>query len=111
MKEENAKTEIKKGRGCKSNSSDWQAAYNSEYDKYVAKLHFSSAAGVWTSFYEIPKETYDLLGTIEDDDYKSEDLIKEGRRLYRYENERNYIEPVKITYDRNYKKLCRMLLD
>lgn len=77
---------------------------------YVAMLSFSSAYGCWMSLYEIPKETFDKAGTFPDDDYVTERLIRNGRRLYLYENERNYPEPMEIIADDDYEDICRMLL-
>lgn len=111
MKKENDENMIRTGRGNVSNSASWYVAYNKEYDKYVARLIFSSAMGCWESFYEIPKSTYEKVGHFRDDDHKSEELIRKGRELYRYANERNYIEPTEITFDKDYQKLCYMLIE
>lgn len=100
---------MKKGRGNQSNSASWVVAYNADHDIYVAELTFSSAAGCWSSNYEIPRETYEIAGTFEDDDYKTERLIRKGRLLYKYENERNYPEPMEIVKDENYMELCWVL--
>lgn len=100
---------VKRGCGNQSNSASWCAAYNEEYGKYVAELSFSSAYGCWASDYIIPKKTFDKLGTFENDDYKSERLIRKGKRIYLYENERNYPEPTEIISDDNYEDLCRVL--
>lgn len=102
---------IKTGCGKERNSASWAVAYNQECDMYVAMLSFSSAYGCWMSMYEIPKESFDLAGTFEDDDYKTERMIREGRELYKYENERNYPEPYERIADENYRNLCKILLE
>lgn len=114
MKEEyrDDSPEMKKaGRGSQSNSANWSAAYNPEVRKYFAKLQFSSASGSWLSYYEIPRETFEKLGTFDRDDYVSERLIRKGKLLYKYENERNYPEPTEIVKDPDYICTCWMLLD
>lgn len=100
---------FKKGRGNQSNSAAWAAAYNKKHGIYVAKLYFSSAAGIWRSMYEITEKCFEQLGTFENDDYLSEELIKKGRCLYRFENERSYPEPLEMVYDDNYAALCKVL--
>lgn len=110
-KKKTQKSEIKSGHGNQINSADWSATYNSKYDKYVARVSYCSGCGFWMSLYEISKETYDKLGTFENDDYKTEQLIRrEGNLLYRFEDERNWPEPTEIAYDSNYKVLCKQLL-
>lgn len=89
----------------------WSAAYNEDYDVYVAKVQFSSAYGCWMALYEISPETYDRIGTFENDDYQSERLIRKGKLLYKYENDRNAPEPSEIIKNDNYWVLCCMLLD
>lgn len=112
MKQNNEPDDIvKRGRGNQSNSASWSAAYNRYEKKYVARLLFSSAGGCWESMYVISKETFDSLGTFDNDDYKSERLIRKGKLLYKYENERNYPEPTEIIYNDNYLILCGMLLE
>lgn len=111
MNHENKETvKIKRGCGNQSNSSSWTAAYNEERNIYVAMLSFGSAYGCWEALYEIPGETYEACGTFENDDYKTERLIRKGRLLYRYENERNYPEPMEIINDPDYESLRRMLV-
>lgn len=100
----------KKGCGNQSNSSNWSAAYIEEYEMYVAMLSFSSAYGCWEALYEISSKVFKQLGTFENDDYKSERLIREGRLLYKYENERNYPEPMEIVKDPCYEELRQILL-
>lgn len=102
---------IKRGCGNQSNSSAWSAAYNKEYKKYVAMLQFGSAYGGWMSLYEISKETFDKAGTFENDDYLTERMIRKGRLLYKYENDRNSPEPMNFVKDENYEELCRILLE
>lgn len=101
---------IKSGRGNQGNSANWSVAYNEDFEKYVAMLQFSSAYGGWISLYEIPRETFELAGTYENDDYKTERMIRKGKLLYKYENERNYPEPTEIVADEKYQQLCWMLL-
>lgn len=96
--------EIKKGKGSESNSASWRAAYIKNSGGYYAMLNFSSAAGHWKSIYRITEEAFNKLGTFEDDDYKTEELIRKGECVYRFENERNSIEPVELVYDDNWKK-------
>lgn len=102
--------EIKRGCGNQSNSSSWSMAYNEDYRKYVAMLSYSSAYGCWMALYEIPRETFEKAGTFENDDYKTENMIRKGKLLYRYENERNYPEPFESVKADNYYELCYMLL-
>lgn len=99
----------KAGCGSRSNSAKWTAAYLEDYRKYVAMLQFSSAAGGWMSLYEISKKTFEQVGTFDNDDYKTERLIRKGKLLYKYENERNYPEPIEIIRDENYEEFCRIL--
>lgn len=111
MKRENETApKLKKGCGNQSNSACWSAGYSEEYKKYAAMLSFSSACGCWESVYEITRETYEKAGTFEDDDYKTERLIRGGKLLYKYENERNFPEPMEIIKDENYEQLRSMLL-
>lgn len=69
---------FKEGCGNKSNSSKWKCAYNSMTGEYTAALFFSSYQGTWLSLYIINKDIWDKVGTFENDDYKSERLIKTG---------------------------------
>lgn len=101
----------KTGCGNQSNSSSWSAAYIGEYGKYVAMLSLSSAYGCWEELYEISRETFEKIGTCDNDDYRSERLIRKGRLLYKYENERNYPEPMEIIADPDYMLLRQLLLE
>lgn len=102
---------IKSGCGNQRNSAEWSAARNAEYGVYVAKLQLGSAYGCWMSLYEISRETYEALGTFENDDYLSERLIRKGKLLYKYENERSCPEPMELVKNDRYRELCAMLLD
>lgn len=101
----------KRGCGNQSNSASWSAAYMEGYDKYVAMLSFSSAYGCWEALYEITENSFVKLGSFENDDYQSERLIRKGRLLYRYENERNYPEPTEIVADPDYEVFRQMLIN
>jgi hypothetical protein len=62
--------------------------------------------GANQSLYEINKEVFDQAGTFEDDDYKTEKLIKEkGRLLYEAADERQ-TQPWQRVVDEDYDKLC-----
>lgn len=109
--EEREYVEVKRGCGNQSNSSSWSAAYLKDYDMYVALLSYSSACGCWEAIYEISAAAFERLGAFEDDDYKSERQIRKGRLLYRYENERNYPEPMEMIKDPCYEEYRRVLVN
>lgn len=102
--------EIKKGQGNQSNSACWAAGYSEEYKMYAAILDFSSAYGCWESIYEISRETYEKAGSFVDDDYKTERLIRKGKVIYKYENDRNAPEPMERIFDDRWEELRNMLL-
>lgn len=99
----------KSGRGNKSNSALWTAAYDEAGRRYVAMLQFSSASGGWQSLYEISREAFERAGTFDGDDYKTERMIRKGKLLYKYENDRNCPEPTEIIRDDDYLMLIGML--
>ena len=96
---------FKEGCGNASNSSYWKVCYDDEKDRYTAMKSFSGAGGSSISLYEITKEIFEKVGTFEDDDYKSERLIGEGRELYRAVDEK-WSPPYDDVSDKNYKELC-----
>lgn len=103
------KIEIKHGCGNQRNSCSWSAGYIDWNDKYVAILSLSSAYGCWETIYEISEKTFEKLGTFENDDYISENLIRKGKLIYRYENERNYPEPTEMIEDPCYAEYEKIL--
>lgn len=100
---------IKKGCGNESNSSSWKIAYCEESGEYFAMLSFCSYAGSWCSIYKISKEACDMAGSFEDDGYRTEEMLRKGEKIYLYDNEQNYPEPVEMYYDEKYRKLCDAL--
>ena len=74
--------------------------------RYTAEIRFGGVGGASYKLYEIDKETYDRVGTFEDDDYKSERLIREGgRKLYVSMIDRN-MPGFDEVIGRDYRKLC-----
>lgn len=100
--------EIKSGRGKGRGSSQWTVCYDPEIDKYSARLNFGSDMCIEVSYYEINKDIYDNVGTFEDDTNQSEELIKKGRLLYRY-NDNKWGWPISKVVDANWQDICRGL--
>ena len=98
---------FKQGQGSAGNSSLWKVCYDTQGEgRYTAELRFGGACGASYKLYEINKEIFDRVGTFENDDYKSERLIKEGGRLlYRSMIDRNMPGSDDVI-DEDYRKLC-----
>ena len=97
---------IKKGKGNASNSSNWKVCFDTMEGRYTAEIRFGGADGASYKLYEINKEIFDQAGTFEDDDYKSERLIRNGgRMLYVSMVDRNTPGSDDVI-DRDYRKLC-----
>lgn len=102
-------TGIKQGHGSESNSSLWRVAYCEEFKEYFGLVQFGSYAGAWCGIYRISKRDYEAAGTFEDDDYKTERMIRKGKQIYKYENDRNYPEPIDLVLKDKYSKLCKVM--
>lgn len=95
----------KTGEGTGDSSSRWTVCMTKK-GVYTAELYYMGAGGASQSLYEIDKDVFDQAGTFEDDDYKTENLIKEkGRRLYEAADERQ-TQPWHAVADTDYDKLC-----
>ena len=95
----------KTGEGTGDGSSRWTVCMTKK-GVYTAELYFMGGGGAHQTLYEIDKEVFDKAGTFEDDDYKTENLIKEkGRRLYEAADERQ-TQPWQAVADPDYDKLC-----
>lgn len=97
---------FKEGKGTADNASDWKVCMDTSAGRYTAQLSFGGAGGASYSLYEIDRETFDLVGTFEDDDHRSERLIRErGRKLYESRFDRNTPGSDDV-YDKSYRELC-----
>ena len=72
---------FKQGEGSSDNSSHWKVCFDMQKGLYTAEIRYGGVGGASYKLYEINKEIFDQVGTFEDDDYKSERLIKEGGRM------------------------------
>ena len=97
---------FKQGQGSAGNSSHWKVCFDMQEGRYTAEIRFGGVGGASYRLYEIDKDIFDRAGTFEDDDYKSERLIREGgRMLYRSMFSRNMPGSDEVI-DRNYRELC-----
>ncbi|MBQ7059729.1 MAG: hypothetical protein IJM83_10600 [Firmicutes bacterium] len=97
---------FKQGIGNAGNSSHWKACFDMQEGRYTAEIRFGGAGGASYKLYEINKEIFEQIGAFEEDDYKSERLIREGgRKLYASMFDRN-MPGLDEVIDRNYRKLC-----
>ena len=96
---------FKEGRGGATNASVWKLCHDDERDLYTAELRFIGYSGSSYDLYEINKDIYDTAGTFENDEYKSEELIRTGRRLYRSLDQQSGF-PDTIIFDLDYDKIC-----
>ena len=98
---------FKEGEGNAGNSSHWKVCCDMQGEgRYTAEIRFGGAGGASYKLFEINKEIFDQVGTFEDDDYKSERLIKEGgRMLYASMVDRN-TPGFDEVIDRDYRNLC-----
>ena len=96
---------FKEGRGSATNASVWKLCHDDERDLYTAELRFIGYSGSSYDLYQINKEIYDTAGTFENDEYKSEELIRTGRRLYRSLDQQSGF-PDTIIFDLDYDKIC-----
>ncbi len=104
-KDQRSSNLYKTGEGTGDGSSRWTVCMTKE-GVYTAELYFMGAGGASQKLYEIDKDVFDQAGTFENDDYKTENLIKEkGRRLYEAADERQS-QPWRAVADENYDKLC-----
>ena len=77
---------FKTGKGIKENSSNWTVVFDDEKNIYYGDIYLGNAEGILYSLYEINKDIYDLAGTFDNDDYKTQNLIKKGKLLYDLED-------------------------
>ena len=104
-KDERSSNLYKTGIGTGDSSSRWTVCM-SNTGTYTAELYFMGAGGAHQWLYEIDKDVFDQAGTFENDDYKTEKLIKEkGRRLYEAADERNS-QAWQSVADTDYDTLC-----
>ncbi len=97
---------FKQGEGSADNSSRWKVCFDKQEGRYTAEVRFGGAGGASYKLYEISREIFERVGTFEDDDYKSERLIREGgRKLYISIADRNTPGCDEVI-DRDYRKLC-----
>lgn len=79
----------------------WEACLDKETGSCTARLQICGSWGTTAEFYEIGRETYEALG---DSSQSPENLIRQGRALFRYENDRNAPENATV-YDEGYRRL------
>ena len=104
-KDQQSNNLFKTGEGTGDSSSRWTVCM-SKKGVYTAELYFMGAGGAKQSLYEINKEVFDQAGTFENDDYRTENLIKEnGRLLFEAADERQTM-PWQSVADENYDVLC-----
>lgn len=104
-KDERSSNLYKTGKGTGDSSSRWTVCM-SNTGTYTAELYFMGAGGAHQWLYEIDKDVFDQAGTFENDDYKTEKLIKEkGRRLYEAADERDS-QAWQSVADTDYDTLC-----
>ncbi len=96
---------FKEGHGTASNACYWKVCYDKQLGIYTAQVSFGGAGGSSTSLYQITGDIFNQVGTFEDDDYKSERLIKTGRRLIDFESSK-YAPDEIHSFDRDWKSLC-----
>ncbi len=97
---------FKQGEGCADHSSCWKVCLDVQEGRYTAEIRYGGAGGASYKLCEIGKEIFDLAGTSEDDDHKTERLIRDGgRMLYISAFDRNtpgFDEAI----DSKYRELC-----
>lgn len=97
---------FKTEEGTGPGSGRWTVSMSRENGRCTAELYFMGGGGAHQSLYEIDKDVFDRAGTFEDDDYKTENLIKEnGRCLFEGIDERQTI-PHCYVHDTAYKEIC-----
>ena len=96
---------FKEGHGTASNAGYWKVCYDKQLGIYTAQVSFGGAGGGSTSLYQITGDIFNQVGTFEDDDYKSERLIKTGRRLIDFESSK-YAPDDNRVFDRDWKQIC-----
>ena len=97
---------FKDGIGNACNSSHCVVCRDRAGGRYTAELSFGGTGGTCYRLYEIDKDVFDLAGSFENDDYKTEKLIQEkGRELYRFEETR-HTPPDETVLDESYRELC-----
>ena len=69
----------------KKQGNNWTAYYDPDAKRYFAEIIYTSREGREQYDYEITKEIYDRLGSI-GEDYKNEELIREGKMGYSFQN-------------------------
>ena len=95
----------KTGEGTGVGSARWTVCMTNN-GVYTAELYFMGSGGAHQWLYEIDKDVFDQAGTFENDDYKTENLIKEkGRLLYEAADERQ-TRPWQSVADTDYDRLC-----
>ena len=104
-KDRESSNKYKTGEGTGDGSSRWTVCMTKS-GVYTAELYFMGAGGAHQWLYEIDKDVFDQAGTFENDDYKTETLIKEkGRLLYEAADERE-TRPWQSVADKDYDRLC-----
>ena len=69
----------------KKQGNNWTAYYDPDAKRYFAEIIYTSREGCEQYDYEITKEIYDRLGSF-GEDYKNEELIREGKMGYSFQN-------------------------
>lgn len=86
---------FKQGERCADNSSCWKVCLDVQEGRYTAEIRYGGAGGASYKLCEIGKEIFDLAGTFEDDDHKTEQLVRDGGSML-------YIS----AFDSKYRELC-----
>lgn len=63
---------FKEGYDSSFNSGQWKVCFDEKRNLYTAELFFCGAGGAAYYLYEITKDIFEVVGTFDDDDYKSE---------------------------------------
>ena len=96
---------FKTGEGTGDGSGRWTVCMSNK-GVFTAELYFMGGGGAHQWLYEIDKDVFDQAGTFKNDDYKTENLIKEkGRFLYEAADEKQS-RPWQNVADMDYDKLC-----
>ncbi|MBO6027208.1 MAG: hypothetical protein J6P73_08190 [Bacteroidales bacterium] len=96
---------FKEGHGTARNACYWKVCYDKQLGIYTAQVSFGGAGGSSTSLYQINGDIFNQVGNFEDDDYKSERLIKTGRRLIDFDSSKYAPDGTRL-FDRDWKSIC-----